>query len=439
MEGLLHTRSEYVDQTSMTFWGALILVFLVVYVIRTDRQNLFFPFVLLSLFISQGQRISIAGIDFSLIRILTLVAFLRILGKNELKFFESSPLDFPFFAWMVSSVVVFFLRERTSASLIFSVGRAVDNILLYIVFRTAFDTKEDLFEQMRKYSLLLIPVFLFFLLERFTGRNIFAYFGGVPAITVVRAGRLRCQGSFAHPIIGGVFIAGFLPLLYIAWRTESIKKSVYMAGMILTFGIVYLTASSTPVISLGLFFMGMLMTLFIRHRSLFFPGIVLMLIALSFVMEAPVYHLISRIDLTGGSTGWHRYFLIHQAVLHFREWVFLGISTTGQWGGVLFDITNQYILEGIRGGFISLGFFLATIVTAFRLIGGALSQKPVKDDAILYWYLGVAMLQHVMNFFAVSYFGEATTLLLLHLALIGSLIPKKKKLTAATSHQPVST
>jgi hypothetical protein len=28
-----------------------------------------------------------------------------------------------------------------------------------------------------------------------------------------------------------------------------------------------------------------------------------------FVMQAPVWHLISRIDLIGGSTGWHRYII----------------------------------------------------------------------------------------------------------------------------------
>ena len=40
-----------------------------------------------------------------------------------------------------------------------------------------------------------------------------AAMGGVPEITVVREGRLRCQGAFAHPILAGCFWAEQLPLI----------------------------------------------------------------------------------------------------------------------------------------------------------------------------------------------------------------------------------
>ena len=43
-------------------------------------------------------------------------------------------------------------------------------------------------------------------------------------------------------------------------------------------------------------------------------GVVLMLVALHFAMKKPVWHLIARIDIVGGSTGWHRYNLINKAV-----------------------------------------------------------------------------------------------------------------------------
>ena len=52
--------------------------------------------------------------------------------------------------------------------------------------------------------------------------------------------------------------------------------------------------------------------------------IVAVLVGLNFAMKAPVWALIARINLTGGSSGYHRYQLIDQAIRRFGEWWLLG-------------------------------------------------------------------------------------------------------------------
>ena len=53
---------------------------------------------------------------------------------------------------------------------------------------------------------------------------------------------------------------------------------------------------------------------------------------LHFVMNHGIWHLIARIDLVGGSTGYHRFHLIDKAIAHFGERWLVGRSAQGQPG-----------------------------------------------------------------------------------------------------------
>lgn len=153
-------------------------------------------------------------------------------------------------------------------------------------------------------------------------------------------------------------------------------------------------------------------------------GIVFGLIALHLVMNAPVWHLVARTDIVGGSTGWHRFHLIDQCINRFSEWALLGTTSTAHWGMGLGDVTNQYVLEGVRGGAITLGLFLLIIAVAFRDVGrtwrGWSHNRP---SLIMAWALGVCLFVHCMSFIAVSYFGQIIVVWYLVLAMIASLAP----------------
>jgi len=146
------------------------------------------------------------------------------------------------------------------------------------------------------------------------------------------------------------------------------------------------------------------------------------LVSLQMVMTMPVWHLLARIDLVGGSTGWHRYNLINQCVERWPEWFLLGTKDTGHWGIQLFDITNQYVFEAVNGGMGALALFVTAIVIAFKYVGKMWRAVSYDKELLaLSWALGVCMWVHCVNFIGVSYFGQMQFSWYLILATITSL------------------
>jgi len=249
-------------------------------------------------------------------------------------------------------------------------------------------------------------------------------FGGVPAETVMREGKLRCQGAFAHPILAGTFWASTLPLLWMLWKQEGLHRWSII-GTAAVGVIIVACSSSTPMLSAVVAGGGLWLFRHRLRRKQMWMGLIVVLVALHIVMDRPVWHLMSRVDLVGGSTGWHRFIIFDAFVNHFSSWYQTGDSNTEAWGvWQMRDITNQYMLEGLRGGLITLVFFLLVLLFAFGNVGRALkslegTNNPQAEKFA--WLIGVTILVHVFTFFGVSYFGQMTALLYVHFALAGTL------------------
>ncbi len=266
-----------------------------------------------------------------------------------------------------------------------------------------------------------MAVFLY--VEKQSGRNLFAIFGGIPEITALREGKLRAQGAFAHPITAGCFWVTQLPLFLALWWQDA-KKMLIAASAISVLFIIYACASSTPASGLAAVAVGFAFYA-LRHRLTFVRwGLLATLVALHLVMKAPVWNLIARVDIVGGSTGWHRYNLIDQAIHRFSEWWLLGALSTAHWGSSLVDTANMYINEAVRGGFLTLTLFVVIIIFSFKNIGRLLSSLEESiPDYIFVWALGVALFTHCLVFIGVAYFGQIIVVWYLLLAVIGSLTP----------------
>ena len=146
-------------------------------------------------------------------------------------------------------------------------------------------------------------------------------------------------------------------------------------------------------------------------------GSVITIVALAISMKAPVWYLIARVSDIAGGTGWHRAYLIDQAVNHFGEWWFTGTTYTAHWapsGQVLevnpnmMDITNQYIMEGVSGGILKLGLFITLIVRGFRLVGQTMRRydQAGSPQRFFIWSLGVCLFGHCVSFLSISYFDQ---------------------------------
>ena len=107
-------------------------------------------------------------------------------------------------------------------------------------------------------------------------------------------------------------------------------------------------------------------------------GLVGLLVGLHLVMHGPVWSLIEKVDVTGGSSSYHRYMLVDNCIRHFGDWWLLGYKNYGDWGFVMFDVCNQFVLAALRGGLVTLVVYIAIYKRSFGAIGSA--RKRVAAD-----------------------------------------------------------
>ncbi len=414
----------YYNQTTIHPLGLAILIALALSMLVVKRKSVIIPILIMACFVAPAQRIVVFGLDFNLIRILVLVGWVRVCLRGETACFVWKSLDKLIIAWSVSGLLAYvLLRGGAGGALIYKAGTLFDSLGMYFLFRCLIRDLDDLRYLLVSLLVLSLPVAFFLLWERQTGRNIFSAFGGVPEWTMVRYGKLRAQGAFAHAILAGCFWASQLPLFIALWWQGG-RKLLTLAGVMAALMIIYACASSTPVMGLAAVSVGFV-TLFFRNNMKYLRvGILCALVGLHLAMKAPVWHLISRIDLVGGSTGWHRYNLIDQTIHRFGEWWLFGTKSTDHWGYSLYDTANMYINEAVRGGFVTLVLFVLVLVLAFQGVGRLLAASVGNRVQYLFaWALGVALFTHCMMFIAVSYFGQIIVVWYLLLATIGSLTP----------------
>lgn len=416
---------DFFNETQLHPLGAAVLVVLGLLTFIVPRRAALAPMIVLACFVSPGQRIAIAGIDFDFLRIITLCGWARVLLRREYAGFSWKPLDLWIALWGVSGIFFFTMLKASFEGFIFKLGAAGDAVAMYFLYRMLVRDMSDVLVVARYFALVSIPVALCFIIEHQTARNFFAIFGGVPEITSIRDGRLRCQGAFAHAILAGVFWATLAPVVGILFLQRSPQRRwLGVAGVISTLVIVIMCSSSTPIFALGIGVAGMALFPLRRYaRPIFFAclgaGVLLHL-----VMKQPIWHLLARVSAVSGSTGWHRFRLIDECIRHFNEWWLMGTPDTFHWGQGLQDVTNQFILEAIQGGVVTLILFIIMLGGAFLAVGRRI-RVSFSDPgmSIVAWVLGVSLAMHVASFIGVSYFGQIRMLWCLLLALIAAIDP----------------
>ncbi|KPJ66653.1 MAG: hypothetical protein AMJ43_07430 [Coxiella sp. DG_40] len=380
------------------------------------RKYFLLPYILAACFVPADQRIIIMDLDFTVLRILVVSGFLRILLRGEQLRFKLSHFDKLVLAWAICGAVIYVIQWADMRALIYKCGVLFDVIGLYWLFRINIHCWEDIELVAKTFAVCSLVLAVLVALEGVTGKNPFVLLGRVT--TVVRQGRYRCQAAFPHSIMLGLFWATLVPLFIGLGMTDK-KKILYWSAAGASIFIIFATASSTPLLALLLI---LFLILLFRYRSyghLITCALCGLTVALHLVMKAPVWHLIARVNVIGGSTGWHRYLLIDRSIRYFGEWALVGTRDTAHWGWGLHDLTNQYVLEGVRGGFITLLLFVVLLIMAVKTVGRySLRSMPIKQQCLA-WCLCVSVLGHCIAFFGVSYFGQINLLLYMVFAIVG--------------------
>jgi len=395
----------------------IIACVLAILTLSLPRKFFLVPYVVGICFVPADQRIIIMGLDFTILRILIVAGVVRILLRSEQKNIVWNNFDKLLFGWAICGAVVYVIRESEMSALIYKSGRLFDIVGLYWLFKQSIRSLGDFVPILKLFAVCAILMAPLVVLEFATGRNPFLYLGRVQ--TAVREGGYRCQASFPHSIIFGVFWANLIPI-FLGCAIAERRRFLYWLAIAAAVFMVIVTRSSTPygVLATNLVLLLVLFR-YRRYGRYIALGLCGLTAALHIVMNAPVWHLLARINIVGGSTGWHRFHLINETVKHFGEWAMVGTSSTLHWGAGMHDITNQYCLEGINGGLITLVLFVIVLIIAVRTVGRYSLQNIPRNQQWLAWGICVSILGHCVSFIGVSYFGQIHMLLYLTFAIAG--------------------
>jgi len=246
------------------------------------------------------------------------------------------------------------------------------------------------------------------LLEQAGGERLYAALGSGPQESGKalweRLGALRAVAGFGNPVSAGVFGATLMPLSLALWWKD--HKSAAAAGCCAASVIVICSLSSTPVLAYTAALLGLCLWPLRRHLRLLRWSAVAALLGLQLVMNAPVWALIQRASVIGGSSGYHRYILVDRFFRHFGDWWLLGARNAGDWGYLSYDIANQYVGIGESAGLVPFVLFIAIIVYAFKYLGRARQLAADVAYRRFLWAIGCALLANVVAFFGLSYFDQ---------------------------------
>lgn len=406
-------------------------------------------------------RVSIGTIDISVGRIVVTVLLLRCLNNDQLRSqFKWSQLD----KWIALSMVVYvgmtLITQPTFASIENRGGFLIDSWFTYLVTRFIVTDREKLISIIKCIGIALIPLAILGCVESITGWQPFVPLrrfrpwnpmtGTEEIRREMRWGLTRAVGPFSHPILFGSGFAIFLPLIYYLrheknnWRTFA-----YMLSAITVVGALS-SMSSGPWVMIIVILFCLVMENFKQWLKPMLKFFILSCIVVEILSNRPLYHVIfSRASQLGGA-GWHRARLIDVAISHFSEWWLAGYGGKdpgwGHYFGMSFtDVTNEFILAGVRYGVAGIIILCIVLIVAFRGLISAHKKTTHPADRSLYWALGCILLSVTVVWMSVSFFGQLIPLFYCVLGIIGSTIyfgkirqAKKRKIVYKKQVQAVA-
>ncbi len=381
--------------------------------------------VLVSVFISMRQRLDFGGLDFMPHRLLLLFAWTRILLRGEHRGFVPHRIDkwlLAFTVWTAIAYVI--LRDGDPGAMINRAGDLFNTTGLYFFFRFNIREPEDFRHAVNSLLASCVVMAGCMLTEYIVRWNPLSVLGYVSDTVQTRLGRVRCQAAFGHPISAGVWGATLLPLWIACWRMDDRLKKYTILGIATAIVITGASGSSSPV---GAFLAGILGLFFWKVRrqlGLIRWVVVLTLTALHFVMKAPVWALIARIDITAGNSGYHRFKLVDNAIRNADEWWAVGTLSTDHWGFNMVDLANQFVANATKGGLLGLLLFVLLLAACFREVGRLARELEFDGDqpaAFFVWSFGAMLFAHCATFMGYSYWDQVIVLWYFLLAMVASL------------------
>lgn len=408
------TNNRFGGGAIETILHPLVLVALLVAItlmFLLPRKYVLVPFLLTVFLVPFGQVVVLGGIHFSVYRILVIFGLARLAATRFPSATSrlaggSNSIDRVLTLWALFALVIFSLQWMEMQAFIKSLGSLLDAVGAYFVLRFLIQDREDVRRVIKVFAIIAMVLAICMTNEQLTHENIFGLLGGMPLGVVIREGKARSTGSFEVYITAGVFGATLLPLFIWLWTDAKSKISASL-GMLGATAMTLTSNSSTPQLAYVAGIVGCCLWPLRKGMRALRWGLGLTLVGLHLVMKAPVWALIARIDLTGSSSGYHRYMLVDMFIRHFNDWWLLGVKDYNTWGQDMWDLGNQFVACGFTGGLVTLILFIATISLSFGKLGTARKcSEGDREYEWLLWLLGVSLFAHVVAQFGIGYFDQ---------------------------------
>jgi len=375
------------------------------------------PLLVMTCIMPLGQQLILFGLHFPFYRILLLIGALRVAVNGEAAGLKWTRLDTLFACWVLISLIFGTMSELTSARFQNRLGVAYNAAFGYFFIRCVILDFEDVVTAVRTLAWMSLPVAALMLVEKTTAHNFLSIFGGLEEMTEVREGQLRCQGAFGHPILAGTFGATQIPLFAALWRYRPKDRPLAVIATVCAMFISIAASSSGAFLTIFVGIGGLALWKARAYLGAIRWGAVVVIIGFALAMNAPVWYVMADLGSVFGGTGWHRAWLIDQAIWHLNEWWLWGTTCTAHWGEQgqvlatnpnMMDITNQYVGEGVDGGLLKLGFFVAIIISCFKGLGKVLRDiPPISPAGFFVWALGISLFAHCFSFLSITYFDQS--------------------------------
>jgi hypothetical protein len=394
-----------------------------VLLLALPRRLAAIPLLLGAAYVSRDAVVEIGPANFTAVRILVAVGVLRILLRGERPAGGLDGVDRLVLLWAL--LLLGSSAFHRPGTWIFRAGLVWSDLGSYILLRVFIRDAADVRRIFRFVCVALVPVAILMLLEKVYMDNFFAALGRITDVAT-RAGHVRARGPFAHPILAGTVGATCFGMAVALWRRD---RRYALSGLAAAAGMVYAATSTGPVLMATFIVAALCLWKLRGHVRQIRWLAVVGILALDLVMHDPVYFIIDRIDIAGGSQGWFRARLIQSAFEHLDEWWLVGTDYTRHWmatgitaNEASTDITNHVLQMGVYGGLGLMITFVLILVLSFRNAGRAARSRALGRDArFAAWALGSILFGHVMNLLSITLFDQSIVFFYLVLACISAL------------------
>jgi hypothetical protein len=404
--------------------GAAFLLVSCVLCMVVPRRYAPLPLLLSALYMTDAQQLVVGGAHFTIPRLLIAVGLLRACVRGEWVHGKLLTMDYLVFVWGITLIAL--TPFHVESVWVYRLGIAWTELGTYVLLRIWLQDIDDVRFLARALIMVLLPLACLMLIERGTGANPFAVVGGLE--TAVRDGSVRAAGPFSHAILAGTVGAVCVALALGLWPAS---RALSVVGCVAGAAMVYASTSSGPILMVAFILLGHACWLVRDHMRLLRFLAVLAFAGLVLSMQAPVYYLIARIEVFGGSQGWFRARLIESAIDHLGDWWLVGTDYTRHWmaTGIAAneqhtDMTNHILSMGVMGGLPLILVFGLIIVTSFRNVGHALRRHAAATtkDLVLVWSLGATLFGLVVNFMSITLFDQSVIFFWLIVASIAAAV-----------------